>query len=52
MVTAIYHLEAGDNWIKALWHRSGGGISAAGDQEEGHQINVTLAVPSAMIFKE
>ena len=48
---AIYHLEAGENWIKALWHRSGGGVSAA-EHEEGKQINVTLAVPSAMIFEE
>ncbi len=48
---SIYHLEAGGNWIKALWHRSGGGLSAS-DHEEHEQLNVTLAVPSAVIFKE
>ena len=48
---AIYHLEAGGNWIKALWHRSGGGLTSA-DEEEHGQLNVTLAVPSAVIFKE
>ena len=48
---AIYHLEAGGNWIKALWHRSGGGLSAA-DEDELAELDVTLAVPSAVIFKE
>ena len=27
--TRSIHLEAGGNWIKALWHRSGGGLTAA-----------------------
>ncbi len=47
----IYHLEAGGNWIRALWHRSGGGL-AASDAEEHDELNVTLAVPTAVIFKE
>ncbi|MEO0578490.1 MAG: ABC transporter ATP-binding protein, partial [Pseudomonadota bacterium] len=48
---AIYHLEAGNHWIKALWHRSGGGLTLS-DEENRSEINVTLAVPSAVIFKE
>ena len=45
---AIYHLEAGGNWIKALWHRSGGGAAT----DEVSRLDVKLAVPSAIIFKE
>ena len=48
---AIYHLESGGNWIKALWHRSGGESSTDGDEEQT-QLNVKLAVPSAVIFKD
>ena len=48
---AIYHLESGGHWIKALWHRSGGG-AAAPNHDGGQTLNVTLAVPSAVIFKE
>lgn len=46
---AIYHLEAGGNWIKTFWHRSGGDASASTSQTE---IGVTLSVPSAVIFKD
>ena len=48
---AIYHLEAGGNWIKALWHRSGGGLTAP-DTAEQDVLDVVLAVPSALIFKD
>ena len=48
---AVYHLEAGGQWIKALWHRSGGGLASTAD--ESHQtLNVSLAETTAMIFEE
>ncbi|MDJ0940194.1 MAG: ABC transporter ATP-binding protein [Woeseiaceae bacterium] len=47
---AIYHLEAGGHWIKALWHRSGGGLSSAA--EDHAELNVSLAVPTAVIFED
>ncbi len=47
----IYHLDAGGNWIRALWRRSGGGATGSDGDERG-EVSVSLAVASALIFKE
>ena len=47
---AICHLNVGDLWIKALWHRSGGDVQATGGPT-GDYLCVDLAVPEATIFE-
>ncbi len=48
---AIYHLEAGGNWISAVQHRSGVGAVST-DRDEHETLDVNLAVPTAVLFKD
>ena len=48
---AIYHLEANGNRISALQHRSGS-AAGPGDPAEHGKLAVTLAVPTAVIFRD
>ncbi len=47
----IYHLDAGGNRIRALRRRTSGRDQGP-DREEDGEVEVTLAVPSALIFRE
>ncbi|MCZ0954947.1 MAG: TOBE domain-containing protein [Rhodospirillaceae bacterium] len=48
---AIYHLETNGHWIRVLQHRSDSGADP-GDRTEHGKLAVTLAVPSAVIFRD
>ena len=48
---AIYHLEAGGNRISAVRHRSGGADVSNG-RSENETLDVNLAVPAAVLFKD
>jgi len=48
---AIFHLEAGGHWIKAMWRRTG--VDSPEPQPEvGVRLFVSLADPTALFFKE
>ena len=48
---AIFHLEAGGHWLRAMWRRSSKDTPVP-HPEVGSELNVTLADPTAMFFKE
>ncbi len=48
---SIFHVKVGEDWIKVLWHRSGG-EAADGVTQDQDYLNISLAVPTAVFFED